>query len=1170
MRREPECWTRSPTKTTHFCTKGPPVRDVSRIENESCVQSGRMPASLVRAERDLTPLTFMLLVALLVTLSGVIGAPDPHEPPELRFKRLSVNHGLSQSQVSAMLQDRHGYLWFGTHDGLNRYDGYGFAVLKHDPDDPNSLGHNHITTIYEDRSGVLWIGTVEGLNRYDPDTGEFRRYVHSMDDSASLSHNHVTAVYEEQSGVLWICTLNGLNRLKAGGDSFERFRYEPGDSGTISSNGVNTILEDQSGNLWIGTNVGLNLLDRETGRFSRVHTGRVDGEEAITALFEPQGEGGELWIGTWGGGFGLLDTEKGSYASFSDDAADWQDRRVTTIYEDRSGAVWIGTAEAGLGRLDRRTGTVMVLGHDPRNGSSLSDNRVTSVLEDRQGGLWVGALNGVNSVDQNSRTFAHIRREPDRKNTLSDNMVWSVAADTSGTVWIGTYSGGLNRLDRSTGDFEHYRHRSNQPGSLSSDGPMSLLIDRAGVLWVGTAEGLDRYDASTDSFIHYALTEKRSGGHYMNAIVTMYEDRRGVLWIGSRSGLFKFDRRKEEFQRLGKVEHRMQVGDPGSKRSEPAAISSLWEDVHGNLWIGSLNSGLYMLNEDRAALTHFAIGTALGGLSHRSVQAVYEHPDMPGVIWVGTYSGGLSRLEVETETFRYFTEQNSGLSTNTVIGILGGNDGNLWLGTHKGLVRLDPVQETFRTFDVDRGLQSREFNFGAAFRSADGELFFGGINGLNAFYPGRIVGDPSPPAVVLTDFKLFNTSVDIGRQSVLPRYIYGVNDVTLAHDQNDISFEYVGIHYAAPEQNQYAYMLENYDRDWRFVGDQRSAIYTSLDPGEYVFRVKSANGDGVWSQKEASVRVVIRSPWWSTGWAWFAYALLLVGGVVMFDRIQRRRLINRERSRAELREIQLKAQAAEAQALVLQAENDRQTRELEEARELQLSMLPDHLPDHPLLQIAAEMKTATEVGGDYYDYVVDEQGALTLVIGDATGHGANAGTMVTATKSLFNVLATEDDLLEVMQKSNRALKSMSLRKLYMALALVKFDNYRLELVGAGMPPALVYRAETGTVDEISLKGMPLGTFVDYPYDKQSTTLQPGDTVLLMTDGFPELFNGKGEMLGYRRARTLFQDVGDRSPQQILDHFLSAGSSWTNGAGRDDDMTFVVIKARQEVVVSAVV
>lgn len=1112
----------------------------------------------------------MLLAALLVTLTGFTGAPETHEPSELRFKRLSVNDGLSQSQVSAVLQDRHGYLWFGTHDGLNRYDGYGFVVLKHDPDNDNSLGHNHVTTIHEDARGVLWIGTIEGLNRYDPETGAFTRYAHGPDDLESLSHNHVTAVYEERSGVLWVGTLNGLNRMNPDGTTFERFRYEPGETGTISSNGVNAILEDRSGNLWVGTNLGLNVLDRSSGRFSQVPTMSAEGEEAITALYEPQREGGELWVGTWGGGFGLLDGQTRAFASFSDDDGGLHDQRVTSMYEDRSGGVWIGTAEGGLARLDRHTGRVTVLTHDPRDNSSLSDNRITAVLEDRHGGLWVATRSGINSVDQNFGTFTHIWREPDNDNTLSENMVWSVAADTSGTVWIGTFSGGLNRLDRTTGDITHYRHRPDIAGTISSDGPMSLLIDGADILWVGTEEGLDRYDPVADSFIHYPLTEKRSGGHYMNAIVTMYEDRRGVIWIGSRSGLFKFDRRKEEFQRLGKVEHSMQVDDPASKRSGPAAISSLHEDASGNLWIGSLNSGLYMLDADRATLSHFGIGAASGGLSHQSVQAVYELPEMPGVIWIGTYSGGLNRLDVESGTLRYFTEQNSALPTNTVIGILGGNDGNLWLGTHKGLVRLNPVTETFRTFDVDRGLQSREFNFGAAFRAADGELFFGGINGLNAFYPEHIIDDPNPPTVVLTDFKLFNTSVHVGAQSVLPRHIYGVRDVTLTHDQNDISFEYVGLHYAVPEQNQYAYMLENYDRDWRFVGDQRSAIYTSLDPGEYVFRVKSANSDGVWSTKEASVRVVIRSPWWSTGWAWFVYVALIVGGVVVMDRLQRRRLINRERSRAQLREVELKAQAAEAQALVLQAENDRQTKELEEARELQLSMLPDHLPDHPLLQIAADMKTATEVGGDYYDYVVDEQGALTVVIGDATGHGANAGTMVTATKSVFNVLATEDDLLEVMHKSNRALKSMSLRKLYMALALVKFDDYRLEFVGAGMPPALVYRSETRGVEEISLKGMPLGTFVDYPYEKQCTTLRPGDVVLLMTDGFPELFNGSGEMLGYRRARTLLQEVGNRSPREILDHFLATGSSWTNGQSRDDDMTFVVIKARQEVVVPSTV
>ncbi len=1100
---------------------------------------------------------------LALALALVFSVAEVGDDPEVRFQRLSVNEGLSQSQVSTVLQDSDGYMWIGTFDGLNRYDGYSFTVFKHDPEDPNSLSHNHVTAVYEDRSGMLWIGTREGLNRYDRLTGRFDRYAHDAEVPTSLSSNHVTAVYEERSGVLWVCTLNGLNRMNRDRGTFERFKYDPGDPRSISSNAVRTIVEDRSGNLWVGTNFGLNRFDRDTESFDRLGSIGEDGDQVkvVMSIYESAGESGQLWVGTWGGGVFLFDTQDGAYATFNSESIGLPDDRVTTVYEDSRGEVWVGTATGGLSRLDRESGSTTTYRHDPRENESLSSDRVQNIIEDDHGGLWVATMSGVNRADRMGHTFAHIRKDPDIPLSLTDNMVWSIASDTSGAVWIGTLTAGLNRYQRSTGEIKHFRHDPKDRGSLGSDGPLSVYVDRHGTLWVGTLAGLDRFNRSTGSFDHFELTEKRSG-QFENAVVVMLEDHRGRFWVGSPSGLFKFDRRKEEFQRVGKIEVVGGKDDPKRKGNEPQAVSTLFEDTQKNLWIGSTVSGLYRLSPDRESLAHFSNDPSDSKtLSHNTVLSVYELQSLPGVIWVGTYSGGLNRLDLESGTFEHYTEQNSDLPTNTVVGILGDDDGHLWLSTHNGLVRFDPPTEQFRVFDLDRGIQSREFNFGAVHRSATGELFFGGINGLNTFHPDEVKDNPHPPNVVLTDFKLFNTSVDIGEGSVLTEFISGTDRVELKHDQNDVSFEYVGLHFTAPSKNSYAYMLENYDQDWRFVGDRRSAIYTSLDPGEYVFRVKAASSDGVWNQTGASVSILVRPPWWKTGWAWILYGFAIALVAFAIDRVQRKRLIARERARAEIREVRLKAQAAEAQAMVLQAENERQTRELEEARDLQLSMLPDRLPHHPQLEIAAEMRTATEVGGDYYDFVVDERGRLTLVIGDATGHGANAGTMVTATKSLFNVLADEDDIMEMLRKSNEALKSMSLRKLYMALAFAKYNDYLLELVGAGMPPALVYRAATGAVEEIVLKGIPLGTFATYPYRKYTIAVQPGDTVVLMTDGFPELFNGDGEMLGYRRVKEVFAEVADRSPADILDHFLDVGSLWTNGQGRGDDMTFIVLKAR---------
>ncbi|MDX1531171.1 MAG: SpoIIE family protein phosphatase, partial [Rhodothermales bacterium] len=360
---------------------------------------------------------------------------------------------------------------------------------------------------------------------------------------------------------------------------------------------------------------------------------------------------------------------------------------------------------------------------------------------------------------------------------------------------------------------------------------------------------------------------------------------------------------------------------------------------------------------------------------------------------------------------------------------------------------------------------------------------------------------------------------------------------------------------------QYAYMLEGYDDGWRWVGGQRQATYTSLPPGRYTFRVKAANSDGVWNEEGARLALAVLPPWWRTPLAYVGYVLLFALGVFAVDRVQRRRLIRRERERAEREAEHLRIQAAEARAAMLQVENERKSQELEAARRLQLSMLPTEVPEHPAVAVAAHMQTATEVGGDYYDFHVGEDGTLTLAVGDATGHGAQAGTMVTAAKSLFTTYADEPDPAAVLEEASRALKRMRLPKLYMAFALGKLRGGTLELAGTGMPPALVYRAATGRVEEVPLKGVPLGGPGRHAYPRHRIALRPGDTVALMSDGFAELRAASGRFLGYDRAAAVFGETAAQPPEAVIERFRQEVHAWMDGTPLNDDVTFVVLQAR---------
>ena len=499
------------------------------------------------------------------------------------------------------------------------------------------------------------------------------------------------------------------------------------------------------------------------------------------------------------------------------------------------------------------------------------------------------------------------------------------------------------------------------------------------------------------------------------------------------------------------------------------------------------------------------------------------------------------------------------LPDNVIYSVLGDKNGNIWVSSNRGITKYDPVKNVFTNYDMDDGLQSREFNGQAEFFSSNGEMFFGGINGFNSFFPDSLNNNPYPPRVAITGFKLFNNTVPIGNDSPLKKHISETKEITLSHWQNDITFEFVALHYNKPEKNKYAYMLENYDENWINTKNQRSATYTNLDPGEYVFKVIASNNDGVWNYEGASIKLLITSPWWQTGWAYFLYFLVGIGLIYTLHKFQHERVVNKERTRTQITEAELRAQTAEAQARAVQAENARKTHELEEARKLQLSMLPKNLPDMPNLDIAVHMQTATEVGGDYYDFYKDGKDSLTIVVGDATGHGLKAGTMVSVIKSLFISNAADTNAKIFFEKCTQTIKQLHLGNLYMALSFVKIENNELVASCAGMPPIYIYRNETKSVEPIVLKGMPLGAFDNFEYKDIKVKLNHGDTILLFSDGFAELFNDKKEMYDYARVKSTFERIGHNDAQQIIDDLVKEVDKWRNGNSPNDDVTFVILK-----------
>lgn len=1120
------------------------------------------------------------LLALLLPL-GLAGAGEAGYRPQPRFERITLQDGLPDNTVTAILQDHLGFLWLGTPNGLARYDGYQYLTYKPDREIPGSLSGRTVTALLEDRDGTLWVGTRQGgLNRLDRATGTFSHYRHDPGDPRSLSFDTVSALYEDRDGVLWVGTGDpenaagggGLNRLddrQAG--RFARFVHDPGDPASLAHDVVGEVREDEAGRLWIASpHGGLQLFHRDSGTFTRL---RHDPDDPASppsdtvAAIHPARDGG-FWLGTWDAGLVRFDPERRAVACRECLPAELGKLAVSALYEDSHGTLWIGVWGGPLVTFDPATGALGRYEHDPEDPASLGDaGGVATIFEDRTGIVWIGTYRGgLNKLDPYAGKFHHIRHQPGEPYSLVHRKVNAIHRDRAGRLWVGT-DGGVDRFDPATENLVTYRHDPADPGSLSSDRVGALLEDREGAVWLGTwGGGLDRWDPASGVFSRFRYDpDDPAGSPASDWIHALAQDPSGDLWVASNKGLSRRDRATGAF-----THYRHDPGDPGSLGND--YVFTLHVDRQGTLWIGAEGAGLMRFDgSGRGSFTRFV------DRAHGLDTVLAIHEDSRGGLWVGTHTGGLHLFDRDAASPCVAFTERDGLAHDTVYAILEDAQGHLWLSTGAGVSRLDPATGKFRNYGTKDGLQSQLGR--AAARTPGGELLFGGTDGINLFHPDHVADNPYPPPVVLTDFKVFNSSVEPGASAMLETNVGLAREVRVAHRQNVLTFEFAGLHFGHPESNRYRYRLDGFSHDWTEVdGRNREATFTNLDPGRYVFRVKAANADGVWGDEETSIVLHVEPPWWRTGWAWAGYGLALAGLVFAADRIQRARLVRREREEARRREAQLRAEAAElqaraaeAQALALQAENDRQTQELEEARRVQLSLLPESVPWHPEVEIAASMQTAAEVGGDYYDFHVADDGTLTLAVGDATGHGTGTGTMVAATKSLFHHLADGPCVAEALGQASRALQRMRLTRLHMALALARLKDGRLEVASAAMPPVYLVRAG-GSVEEVALEGMPLGCDIRFPYGKRSLAVAPGDIVVFMSDGFAEMVDGDGEVFGYERVAAAVRDAAVRdaavrdaaggTPREVIDRLEAVAASWADGGGLHDDMTFVVMKLRR--------
>ncbi len=779
--------------------------------------------------------TLLFILALII--------PQKVFAQTYRMHRLTIDDGLSQGFIFCILQDSHGFMWFGTKDGLDRYDGYHFTVYRNDPNDSNSIPNDYVSALCETTSGKLWIGTaLGGFCSFDEVNSVFHRYYHIPSDTNSITSDRISSIFEDTRGNLWVGTYNGLNEFGPRRQHVRRFLY----GGTRGNVDVQAITEDKSGNLWISTTDGLYEFSSSGSLVSHfVHT----------------------------------PGDVGSIAS----------NEVYTVLPMNDGSLWIGTDRS----LDHYVDGVFT--HYIIGDRTVPSFNVTGIVEDSKGYLWL--VSNFTLVRFNTATgvYRFIRKKP---------ITTTIYMDATGTLWLGDNGAGIDRFSPQGNRFDIYRGKrfpnvvfeplikrldeyTGKQFAYPYIQAQMFFENRKKDFWIATLfDGLFHYDTKKGTFTRYRYLTHLQYKDNRRKIYFPYEGPGGQVWIGTRDGVARLNRITGKFHYYPLYETRYGLS-AFERLSGSYNITCMYQDSSGILWVGTPAVGLVRFNPADGSRRYYRfLPGDPASLSSNFILTVQPDPrDPTKYLWIGTDGGGMDRLDMLTGRARHFTDAN-GLPNNVVYGILADTSGNLWLSTNRGICRFNPVTHAVRIFDVWDGLQSNEFNRRQYFERPDGEMFFGGVDGVNSFYPDQIKDNTHVPPVIITDFRIFNRSVTIGSPSgVLNKSISAADTIVVNYADNILTFRYAALDYAEPQKNRYAYELQGFNRNWIKAETHRTATFTNLDPGTYVFHVRGSNNDGVWNMKGRSVVLIVTPPFWMTTWFRLSAAVLVLlafAGIVRY------------------------------------------------------------------------------------------------------------------------------------------------------------------------------------------------------------------------------------------------------------------------------------------------
>ena len=842
----------------------------------------------------LRPVKPIFLVSLLLLLLCFAATA---QRTNLKFDHLDINAGLSQNNVLCVLQDSRGFLWFGTRDGLNKYDGYQIIIYRNDPKIKGSISNNFISDIIEDKQGVIWIATRGGgLNRYDREKDQFLSFMKGRPtndkdkshraDTSEIPSNLLTKISADKAGHLWIGSEDqGLLYFDPAQNRFTRY-INKNDSQSLSGDYVRTVLVDSRQNIWVGTiGKGLDLLDKVSGNFTHFRHLEKDKSslcsDNVWTLYEDSRH--RLWVGSNGGGLDMIDNFTGNFHHFKDIVRNGNSLPGNTIYalgEDDKDNLWIGMENAGLGIYNPVTNTLERYLHDDIDRSSLSDNSVHSAYKDNIGNMWIGTFSGGMDIYKKDATrFAHYKHNSE-ENSLSNNRVLTIVQNTKKKLWIGTDGGGLNLFDPETKKFTHLLHREGDRNSICGNYVLCTCEDDKGNTWIGTwATGITVFNQEKNTYRHFTHDPANPSSLSDNNVYAIMQDRDKNIWIGTYGGGLDLYHPAD-----GTFSHYLNDDNPANINKKK--IHSIFEDSQGLFWLGTDGGGLLTFDKNTGQFTQLLHDDNKNSLSDNRVGTIYE--DEKGGLWIGTMTG-LNYFDRRQQLFHTYTTED-GLPNNVIFGILPGKRDELWISTNKGLALFNTATKKCRVFSMSDGLQSYEFKENAYCRASNGLMYFGGVNGFNEFFPDSIKPRPSEPPLLITGFQVFNKDLPIAKDeqdhSPLKKSITETKDLLLPYDNSVISFEFASLNYTTRDRKQYAYMLEGFDKTWNYVGSKRTATYTNLDPGDYVFKVKGFDYEGKWSDRMATIKLTITPPFWLTWWAKLGMLLVIAGVWITLYRLR--------------------------------------------------------------------------------------------------------------------------------------------------------------------------------------------------------------------------------------------------------------------------------------------